>query len=343
MPAHAHISVVTGAAGFLGQALVGRLLAEGDIVRAIVLPGDPAAPERGSGGALEIVEADVTDYDSIAGAFRGAARVFHSAALVHAWAPRAEFRRVNVRGTQNVACAAREHGVERLVHISTTDVFGIARPGERMDERSPFREWNEDYADTKIEAERWLWQFHRETGLPLTVIYPGWVYGPGDRAFFPGLADAIASRMLVSWFGDVKLPWAYVANLVDACLLASTHPNASGRGYIVHDGMDGPTLEQVCRRIAEAIGAPPPRLRVPYWLMWAAAASTQGAWRLLRLPGSPPLRTVDVKAFGRQWDLSSHRIQHELGWLPRISTDEGMRRALDFLSQHWKARRQTGG
>src|SRR5687767_8172227 len=119
-------SVVTGAAGFVGQALARRLLADGDTLRAIVLPGDPHIPELravADPSRLEIVEADVTDAGSIDAAFAGATRAFHTAALVHAWAPIEKFRAVNLGGTRNVARACLTHGV-RLVAVSTSDVFG---------------------------------------------------------------------------------------------------------------------------------------------------------------------------------------------------------------------------
>lgn len=336
---HPGISVVTGAAGFVGRALVRRLLAAGDVVRAIVLDGDPLAEELRaldpSGARLEIVPGDVTAYRSIADVFAGAHRVFHAAALVHAWVPWTVYRKVNVGGTQNVARAAHEHGVQRLVAISTSDVFGIPRRGERMDESSPFQFWNEPYPDTKIEAERWLWRFREQTGIPLSVIYPGWVYGPGDRAFFPSLAEAIAGGLMIFWFRNIRLPWVYIDNLIDACLLVAAHPGAIGQGYLVHDGMDGPTLDDVCAWIADCIGARRPRMHVPYRVMYAAAAAMQFLWRLVGVQRSPVLRTVDVKAFGFQWHLSNEKIRRQLGWQPRVSTEEGMKRALEYLAANF--------
>lgn len=327
------ISVVTGAAGFVGQALVRRLLADGDTVRAVVLPGDPSVSElRAMAGAerLAIVDADVTDAASLDAAFAGAGRAFHAAALVHAWAPLARFRAINVGGTENVARACLTHGV-RLVAISTSDVFGIPAADETMDETSPVKPWNEPYADTKIEAERRLWAFRREHGLALSIIYPGWVYGPGDSAFFPSLARAIDDGFMIFWARDVTLAWVYVDNLVDACVLASTHPDAIGEGYLVHDDAAGPTFEDVCARIAHAIGKRPPRIHVPYAVAFAAATSMQTIWRWLGLRATPPLLTVDVKAFGRQWHLSAAKIRRELGWTPRVDPETGMTRALDHL------------
>jgi nucleoside-diphosphate-sugar epimerase len=327
------ISVVTGGAGFVGQALVRRMLAAGDTVRAIVLRGDPWVDELRQTARpaerLEIVEGDVTDYGSIAPAFEGASRAFHTAALIHAWAPWQRFRAVNVGGMQNVASAARDAGVERFVFVSTSDVFGLPVGRQVIDEAWPFRRWNEPYADTKIEAESWLWRFHRESGLPVSVIYPGWVYGPGDHAFFPSLAAAIRRK------DDLLEPRREAAYPCrqPMCILASTHPDAVGEGFLVHDDSDGPTLEEVCARIAAAIGAPTPTRHIPYWFAYAAAATAQRAWRVLNLRGTPPLLTVDVKAFGKQWYLSTAKVRRVLGWSPQVDGAEGMEQALEYLER----------
>ena len=190
----------------------------------------------------------------------------HTAALVHAWAPYERFDAVNVGGTQNVARAVLAHGVGRLVHVSTSDVFGLADRDHVLDEGSPLRPWHEPYADTKIVAERLLWQRHRDDALPLTVIHPGWVYGPGDRAFFPALAAAITDGSMTFWCRNLRLAWVYIDNLVDACMLASSAPHAVGAGYLVYDTLEGPTLQDVCARIAARIGARPPTRQVPYAL-----------------------------------------------------------------------------
>lgn len=329
-------SVVTGAAGFVGRALVRRLLAEGDQVRAIVLKGDPSIAELrqlapSDPNALQIHEGDVADSGSISRAFENADRVFHTAALIHAWAPRSQFERVNVVGTRNVGELALAHGIARLVAVSTSDVFGLPQGDAVLTERSPLRPWDEPYADTKIEGERWLWRLSRESGLSLSVIYPGWVYGPGDRAFFPGLAKAIKDGQMLFWHPGVRLPFVYVENLVDACMLASTLPQASGNGFLVYDTDAGPTLQEVCARIAEVVGAPAPTRQIPFGVALTAARAMESLWRLLRRRTPPPLLRVDVKAFGMQFHFSNEKARRELNWTPKISGDEGLRLALDDL------------
>lgn len=328
-------SVVTGAAGFVGQALVRRLLAEGDAVRAIVLRGDPSIAElrrlASDPSMLAIFEGDITSTDSMTRAFESADRVFHTAALVHAWAPRSTFERVNIFGTRNVAELSLAHGIPKVVAISTSDVYGLPQPGVVIDERSPHRPWGEPYADTKIEAERWLWRLQRESGLPVSVIYPGWVYGPGDKAFFPGLAKAIRARQMVFWGKDIRLPFVYIENLVDAILLAAQSPRAVGNGYLVFDTQQGPTFEQLCARIATAVGAPAPTRRIPYQLALKAAGWLESIWRVARRKSPPPLLRVDVKAFGLQWEFSNEKIRRELGWQSRVSMEAGLEAALRDL------------
>ena len=317
--------LVTGAAGFVGLALVRRLLADGERVRALVLPDDRRLPELRALG-VDVVEGDVTDAAAIAPHFAGVERVFHVAALVHGLHLWTRYRAVNVGGTENVARAAHAAGVRRLVHVSTSDVFGIPHDGALMDETGPYRTWNEPYPDTKIEAERWLWQFHRASGLPVSVIYPCWVYGPGDEALFPGFAQAIRDGMLIFWQRDTRLAWVHVANLADAIVLASREPAAVGQGYLVHDDADGPTLEELCGRLAAAVGRPFRPRYVPYGAALAGAALLQGVWRGLRLKGAPPLLTNDVKSFGHRFRFSNAKLR-ALGWTPRIGIDEGMQQA----------------
>jgi nucleoside-diphosphate-sugar epimerase len=323
-------ALVTGAAGFVGLALVRRLRADGVPVRALALPGDRRLAELRALD-VEVVEADVTDGAALAPHVAGVECVFHGAALVHGWHPWARYRAVNIGGTQQVARAAHAAGVRRFVHVSTSDVFGIPRDGRVIDESQPHDYWGEPYPDTKIDAERWLWQFHRESGLPLSVIYPGWVYGPGDEALFPALAQAIRDGLLVFWQRDTRLAWSHVDNLADAMALVSREPAAVGQGYLVHDGAGGPTLEEVSARLARILGQPFRPRHVPYAAAYAAAAAAQAAWSVLPLRGSPPLLTADVKAFGHRFRLSNAKLR-ALGWTPRIGIAEGMAQAFAYFA-----------
>ena len=326
------LSLVTGANGFVGRALVQHLLANGDRVRAVIHPREQQSCGKGvrplaAHSHLQVVAADVTDRDAVDAASDDIERVFHSAAMVHTWAPFEDYQRINVGGTRNVAEAAFLRGIQRFVHISTSDVLGVPEDGEILSEDSPLREWGEPYADSKIEAERWLWRFHRERGLPLSVVYPGWVYGPGDRAFFPSLARAIGDGSMTFWRKEVRLPWVYIDNLADACLHIADSREALGNGYLAYDGEEGPTLQEVCARIAAIIGEKPPNRHIPFRLAHGLARLLQSIW-----PGEPPLRSADVKAFGYDWKFTNEKLR-ALGWAPKVATDDGMMKAMEALGQ----------
>jgi 2-alkyl-3-oxoalkanoate reductase len=181
---------ITGATGFVGTHLVNTNLAKGNTVRAFVLPNDPELKNL-LGKNVEIVYGDIRNYDDIKkGLTDDIDIIFHCAAFVSDWGKREIFEQVMINGTENVCRAAAEANVKRLVKISTNDVFGL-REDVVMDETFPLTPWNEPYPDTKLLAEEIAWNYYNEKNLPVTMVYPCWIFGPGDKTFVPHLADAV--------------------------------------------------------------------------------------------------------------------------------------------------------
>ncbi len=176
--------------------------------------------------------------------------IFHTAAVVTDWAPKKLFWDVTVGGAENICRAAVDAKVCRLVDISTCDVFGTDE-SKVMDESMPLQYWGEPYADSKIDAEKIMRKYHEEHGLPLTMVYPLWVYGEGDQTFVPLLADAIIKREALFWRKGAIVWPTYIDNLIDLLMLISEDERAIGNGYLVHDG-ESTTLEEFCSGIAEA-------------------------------------------------------------------------------------------
>ncbi len=320
--------LVTGATGFIGGHLVRANLARGNRVRAFVLPGDPAAASLSANGA-EVVFGDIREYGSVRKAVEGIDIIFHCAAVVTDWAPEKLFREVTVGGTENICRAAAEVGVYRFVDMSTNDVFGTDE-SVVMDENFPLTPWNEPYPDFKIAAERVTWKYYREKGLPVTMVYPCWVYGPGDRTFVPLLADSILKRNLVFWRKDVLVWPTYIDNLVDLLLLISEDERAVGNGYLVHDG-ESVTLQDFCAGIASALGTRPITARIPYAVAYAASYLMEIAWKIFRIQTRPLLTTYTVKNLGSRLRFSIEKARRELGWRPKVPYARGFARTMEWL------------
>ncbi|MBN1381139.1 MAG: NAD-dependent epimerase/dehydratase family protein [Deltaproteobacteria bacterium] len=320
--------LITGATGFIGGNLVKGNLAKGNRVRALALTGDPGAVSLKTQG-VEVAEGDVRDFASVKKAVDGMEIVFHCAAVVTDWAPKRLFREVTVDGAENMCRAAGEAGVSRFVDISTCDVFGIDED-HVMDESFPLRPWKEPYPDYKIKSEEIMWRYHREKGLPVTMVYPCWVFGEGDQTFVPLLADAIIKKELIFWRRDALVWPTYIENLVDLLLLISEDPRAVGNGYLVHDG-ECTTLQEFCTEIARAMGVPPATTHIPYGLAYAASWIMELLWKMLRIQKRPLLTTYTVKNLGSRFHFSIDKARRELGWTPKIPYREGMAVTMKWL------------
>jgi nucleoside-diphosphate-sugar epimerase len=278
---------------------------------------------------VEVMEVDIRDFDTVRRAVSGREVVFHCAAVVTDWAPKQLFREVTVGGAENMARAASEEKVRRLVDMSTCDVFGT-REDIVMDETLPLQPWGEPYADSKIESEKIMWRYHREKGLPVTMVYPLWVFGEGDQTFVPLLADAIIKKEMIFWRKNAIVWPTYIDNLVDLLMLISEDERAVGNGYLVHDG-ESTTLEEFCEGIAAALGVPAINTYIPYWAAMTAARLMEFTWRLFRIEKRPLLTTYTVTNLGSRFRFSIAKAERELGWKPKISYREGFRRTMEWV------------
>jgi nucleoside-diphosphate-sugar epimerase len=320
--------LITGATGFIGRHVVKANLANGNRVRAFVLPGDVGEAWLRQQG-VEVVSGDIRDYEAVRLAVGSVDIIFHAAAIVTDWAPKKLFWDVTVGGAENICRAAVDAKVSRLVDISTCDVFGTDE-SKVMDESMPLRYWGEPYADSKIDAEKVMRRYSKEQGLPLTMVYPLWVFGEGDQTFVPLLADAIIKSELLFWREGAIVWPTYIDNLVDLLMLISEDERAIGNGYLVHDG-ESTTLEEFCAGIAKALGVPPVKTHIPYWSAMTAARVMEFIWKLFRIRMRPLLTTYTVTNLGSRFRFSIDKAQRELGWKPRITYKEGFRKTMEWL------------
>lgn len=324
-------ALVTGACGFVGSAIAHSLVGLGWQVHLLDLPGNPNWDALSRSPRCVRFEGDIRDKDLVALAARGCTHIFHTAALLNSIAPRDVFFDINVNGTRNVCEVALENKVERLVHVSTSDVFGIPEDGEIINERTPYRAWNEPYADSKIAASDMVKHFIREHQLRATIVYPGWVYGAGDRQFFPTIMQMVRDRWVFTWHRHrpYEVDLIHIDDLLRAILKMLDTPLSEGEDYLILDRATKMTPESFYRQVADVMGARISVIKVPYVLMLAIAWVSQWLTRK-GITQKQLLSTTDVKAFGNDFHFSTDKARKHLNWQPQVNAREGVRQAVEW-------------
>ena len=316
-------AVVSGATGFLGGRLAVLLRDRGFRVRA--LARRTSDTRRLVEAGIDIVEGDVTDPASLTSAMAGARVVFHTAGKVTDWAPRHEFFRANVTGTANVVSACRSAGVRRLVHVSSLTVLGLPRSGETVTEDTPPAHSVDDaYSQSKMEGERLVLAADGVGGLSTTVVRPGAIWGKGDVTIVPRIVALLRQRrMVLVGSGANVIGLVHVDNMAEALLLAAQAPAAAGQVYHVTDGEEI-TAREAIDALAAAAGVPPPRVALPFAVVFSVAALVEVAARLSGRTSPPALTRYGVRfvACDNRYDISKAR--RELGYRPSVTFRAGV-------------------
>jgi len=289
---------VTGAKGFIGAATCGRLRADGHDVVEIDLP-----------------EVDVTDAAPVDRALVGCDLVVHTAAIVDEDGRMEEFVRVNVGGTRNVLDAGERAGVQRVVHLASVAVWGYEFTHD-LPEDAPPRTVGNPYIDTKAASE--LLALSRGA----TVVRPGDVYGPRSNPWVLRPLGALKSGMFVlPGKGDGIVTPVYVDDLVDCIVRALTHPDAAGQAFTCCDGIPVSARDFFAyhgRWTGKKIRTAPRPLVV--------AAAVLG-----ERTGRADLHAASLQFISRKAVYPNARAREVLGWEPKVSLDEGMRRVEEWL------------
>jgi dihydroflavonol-4-reductase len=317
-------AMVTGASGFTGGCLARRLLEGGHRVRILVRRPDALASDLRD--RADVVPGDLRDAGAVHEAVRGSEVVFHVAAVYRdALAGRRDFWEVNVGGTGNLLAACEAHGVRRLVHTSTIGVHGsISR--FPSDEDAPFRP-SDDYQRSKVAGEEMVWAWHRRTGIPTVVVRPAGIYGPGDLRLLKLFRTIEARRFVMLGSGKTYFHPVYIDDLVDGFLICAERENASGHSFILA-GDRFLTLSDLVRAIADVLGAPHPRMRLPVWPFYLAGAFCEAVCGPLGI--RPPIYRRRVGFFTHHRAFTIDKAREVLGYEPKITLEEGLRRTAEW-------------
>jgi dihydroflavonol-4-reductase len=279
---------------------------------------------------IEFITGDVRDRAVVEDALEGIDTVYHLAAVFRrAGVPDSEYRSVHVDATRNLVESSAAAGVRRFVHCSTVGVHGDVEREAPATEDAPFKP-GDIYQETKLEGEQVAVATAQRVGLPLTVVRPGPIYGPGERRFLKMIGGVAKGRFMLVGDGSPRLQMVYVEDLVRGIQLAGETPAAIGKTYILA-GEEAPTLNELVHEMADVAQVAAPRLRIPVWPVWMAGVICEAVCVPFRV--EPPIFRRRVKFFtsNRWFDIS--RARTDLGFAPKIPLRQGLIRTLQSYRQ----------
>lgn len=304
--------LVTGASGFVGAALLRHLAGDDRVVRAAYRNEAVNLPT----GVQAVSSGNLGPGQDWCAALQGVDVIVHTAARVHVMSdiaadPLAEFRRVNVAGTLNLARQAAVAGVRRFVFISSVKIHGeatsLGQPFTEDDVPAP----QDPYGQSKLEAEQGLRILATQTGMEVVIIRPPLVYGPGVRANFAALMRAVARGFPLPLASvDNHRSMVALDNLVDMIATCIDHPAAANHTFLVSDGHDLSTPALI-RGLAQAMCKSPRLFACPTALLFFAAKAVGKADAMDRLCGN--------------LQVNIGKAETLLGWIPPVSVEDGLR------------------
>jgi dihydroflavonol-4-reductase len=320
--------LITGAAGFTGLSLASSLAAVGYRVRGLVRNQDGVAALEKAG--VQPVVGDIRDPALVREAVKGIDTVYHLAAVFRrAGVPDSEYREVHVDATRQLIELSAAAGVHRVMHCSTVGVHGSVSEEAPATEDAPFHP-GDIYQATKLEGEQIALETAEHMGVPVTVVRPGPIYGPGDKRLLKLIGGVARRRFALLGDGTPRFQMVYIDDLTRAFRLAAESPAAEGRTYII-TGNEAPTLNELVNEIADVAHVKTPRFRLPVWPFWLAGAVCEAI--CIPLGIEPPVYRRRVKFFTSNRWFDTSRARTELGFAPKVRLRDGIRRTLDSYRQ----------
>jgi dihydroflavonol-4-reductase len=303
---------ITGATGFIGSHLVRRLL-QSDHELCCLVRGINAACEQLKKQGVTLAIGDVTDKASVLRGMKGCDWVFHLAGLYSFWEPdNRMFKHINVNGTRNVMECALETKVSKVVHVSTVGIYG--KP-----EDCPFIEESKvgpvrfcEYFETKYEGDLIVWDLFKTKGLPVVVVYPSAVLGPGDpKATGQYIVNLIRRRLPATVLNDSIFTFVHVRDVAEVIIRAAEKKNNIGEKYLI--GKQQMSFGEINQMVSEISGIPLPRLRLPNSLTMINAALLTGLASLLKKEPLWGMSTAQMRVMQEGTIADGSKAERELG------------------------------
>jgi len=324
-------ALVTGGGGFLGRAIVQRLLAKGASIRTFSRGDYPDLRAQG----VEVMQGDLVEYGAIRQACYDRDIVFHVAAKAGVWGRPADFYSANVVGTRNVLAACRDRGISRLVYTSSPSVVFNGRDMQGVDESVPYPDtFPSPYPATKAEAEK-LVLTTNTTDLATVALRPHLIWGPGDTHLIPGILARARQGKIQKIGKQPKLAdFTYIDNAAEAHLLAADRlaPGSpiAGRTYFITNG-EPVEIWGFINSILEAAGIPPVRGSVHPAVAYLGGAVAETVWKTFQMKGEPPMTRFLARELTTAHWFNIDAARRDLGYEPTVTTSEGLRRLKEWF------------
>lgn len=323
--------LVIGGGGFVGSAIVKKLLRRGMMVTVFGRSAYPAIEKLG----CRVIRGDIRDRNCLVDACHGFDTVFHTAAKAGVWGPFEEYNAINFNGTENVLHACRRNRVKRVVYTSTPSVVfdrGNIRGG---DESLPYApDFLCHYARTKAMAEARV-LVAGDDDMKTCALRPHLIWGPGDPHLIPRLvARAASGRLRQVGSGTNLVDIAYIDNVADAHLLAAENlagpATAAGKAYFISQGQPV-NLWAWINTLLKRLNMAPPAGHLSFARAYAVGAVLEAVYSLLRCKAEPPMTRFVAEQLARSHWFSIQRARQDISYEPQVSTEQGMEHLVSWL------------
>jgi dihydroflavonol-4-reductase len=324
-------TLLTGATGFVGAAVLRCLTEAGHNIRVLVRPHSDR--RNLSGIDCEIFTGDLAEPESLRPAVQGCDTVFHVAADYRIWVPdREKMNRVNIQGTVDLIRAAAAAGTSRIVYTSSVATLRLGDDGSSADEESQaeLADMIGAYKQSKFLAEQAVKRLVVDEGIPVVIVKPTAPFGPRDVKPTPTgrmVVEAASGRMPA--YVNTGLNVVHVDDVATGHILAY-EKGVAGESYIL--GGENRSLQWILETVAELTGRRPPRIQLPHWFVTPAAHIWEGVTRL-RGHGEPMLTVDSVRMARKAMYFSSEKARRELGYTPRPAV-EALRDEVEWFYEH---------
>ncbi len=323
--------LVTGGGGFLGKALVRRLVRQGADVRSFSRGAYPELTDIN----VTHIRGDVCDPKAVDSACKGVDVVFHTAAKAGVWGDYKDYYQTNVAGTQNIIEGCRLNRVGRLIYTSSASVIYTGKDMTGGNESLPYpARYMTHYPKTKAMAECLIVKA-ADQSLRTLILRPHLIWGPEDNHLIPRIIDR-ADKLFIVGNGKNIADTIYIDNAVDAHLLAAEklleNPGLSGKIYFISQGERLAVWEMI-NRILSTAGCKPVKRRIPANLAWCVGAVMELIYSALKIKKEPHMTRFVARELSTSHWYDITAAGRDLGYEPRITVDEGMKRLAEWMQK----------